>query len=124
MFARKKRGDTADVSGRVAAEEKSRFGRQAVTPVLVFAEKLRDGQIVAEYADAALGGLHARGEFRRRVVAFADGREDVEFDGGFQGRGLLIGRERLKNSLGCRRRGECGGFVDCRLVHLICSASL
>ncbi len=66
-------------------------------------EKPDHGQIVAEHARALFGRLDPRGDRAQGMVAFGDGREQIQVDGGAQRDGALVRLQRVENNPG--RRG-------------------
>lgn len=62
-----------------------------------FLKKSVDNKEIAEDADAALGGFGIASEGYDIIVALTDGAENVEFNGGFERGGALVGLEIFKD---------------------------
>jgi len=54
-------------------------------------------QIIRKNSHSAFGGLRALGKRGKFVRTFADGREEVHINAGFQGKCLLIAGERVED---------------------------
>src|SRR4029078_7807250 len=77
------------VSGRPAVEEDVGARRQAVAAGLL-REQTHRRERVAEDANASLRGGAARCERGGRILAFRDGGEEVEIDGGLESSRALV----------------------------------
>jgi hypothetical protein len=86
------RRSRSHVRRRATIEEDVGAGREAVTAGLL-GEQTHRRQRIAENADASLGSAAAGSERGARVLAFADGGEEVEVDRGLERPGALVGGE-------------------------------
>jgi hypothetical protein len=77
----------------------------AVRPVL-FHQQSPDGEEVAQDPDTALGGGASLRQRRYISRPFANRAKQVQFDGGTQRRGALVGLKKFENE--CGRRPGCG----------------
>ena len=90
-------------AGRRTRIEKSRAGRRVAILVALFAEQADDGQVVAQNADAAFRSRAVPGQGGDVARPFADGPEQVKFNGRAKRRGALMGGQGFKNESRIRR---------------------
>ena len=77
--------------------QKEGTGRRVTVNAILLGQKADDGEEIAQYAHASLGGGATGGKSRRVGRTFSHGTEDIQFNRGAKRCGPLMGQQCVKN---------------------------